>query len=361
MDMISYIYDQPKRLKLILENQEVFCRPLIELVEQKSIKKVYLTGSGTSYHAALLMKMYFDKYTNFETTVSIPTFFSRYEKISKNFHPEETMLIGISQSGTSSSTIEAIKKGNSLNIATVALTEDLNSLITHQASVSIHLNCGKEIIPIETRGYTSTIFTSLLLALKVGNHVGNISDENYINQVLSLERDIDQLDVAIEEIEEWYKKNKYELISMEKGAIAGYGFNYVTALEAYLKLYETFHRPLSAHELEELLHGFEMAFDCKQYIFIIAAKGIELENIDRYRNFLSNLTDHHFVITNEKIKLHDKDLYLPLTVNEDFTPILFILPFQILAARNCESIGYNTSVYPHQIRSFAHIRENANA
>lgn len=356
MKMIDYIYDQPNRLKMISNMKDEFCKPLVSLIKEHPIKRIYLTGSGTSYHAALLMKMYFDKYTDFETSVSIPTFFSRYERMSKNYSEEETLLIAISQSGTSSSTINAIKKGNLWDIHRVALTEDMNSLITKEAKLSIHLNCGREEIPIETRGYTATVFTSLLWAIEIGKQVGNLSEEEYKDIQTHLEEDINKMNIAMEEIEEWYEKNKYELISMEKGAIAGYGYNYVTALEAYLKLYETFHRPLSAHELEELLHGYEMAFDCKQYIFLIASKGEEIESIDRYREFLNELTQHHFVITNERLELKDRDLYLSSSVSEDFSPILFILPFQILAARNCEAIGYDTSVYPHKTRSFSHIR-----
>ena len=356
MKMIDYIYDQPNRLKKILDYRDDFCIPLLNFIGKNGIKRVYLTGSGTSYHAALLMKMYFDKYTDFETSVSIPTFFSRYEILSKNYKKEETMLIAISQSGTSVTTINAVKKGNLLDIQTVALTEDLNSLITNEAKLSIHLNCGKEVIPIETRGYSSTVFTSILLAVEIGKHIGNLSELDYKKIMKSLVTDITQMPTAIQRIEEWYKINKYELISMEKGAIAGYGYNYVTALEGYLKLYETFHKPLSAHELEELLHGYEMAFDSKQYIFMIASEGEEVKSIGKFRSFLDQLTDHQFVITNQTIDLRSKDLYLSTPVSKVFSPILFILPFQIMAARNCESIGYDTSVYPHKIRSFSHIR-----
>ncbi|MEH7096993.1 SIS domain-containing protein [Neobacillus vireti] len=356
MKMIDYIYDQPNRLKKILDSRDETCIPLLHFIEKNQIKRVYLTGSGTSYHAALLMKMYFDQYTDFETTVSIPTFFSRYEILSKNFKKEETMLIAISQSGTSVSSINAVKKGNLLGIQTVALTEDLNSFITNEAKLSIHLNCGKEMIPIETRGYTSTVFTSILMAVEIGKRIGNLSELDYKEIMESLEKDISQLPSAIQQIDEWYKRNKYELMTMEKGSIAGYGYNYVTAMEGYLKMYETFHKPLSAHELEELLHGYEMAFDSKQYIFMIASEGEEIQSIEKFRSFLDQLTEHQFVITNQTINLRSKDLSLAAPVSKVFSPILFILPFQIMAARNCESIGYDTSIYPHKTRSFSHIR-----
>jgi len=356
MKMIDYIYDQPNRLKKILDSRDETCIPLLNLIEKNQIKRVYLTGSGTSYHAALLMKMYFDQYTDFETSVSIPTFFSRYEILSKNFKKEETMLIAISQSGTSVSSINAVKKGNLLGIQTVALTEDLNSFITNEAKLSIHLNCGKEKIPIETRGYTSTVFTSILMAVEIGKRIGNLSELDYKKIMESLEKDISQLPSAIQQIEEWYKRNKYELMTMEKGSIAGYGYNYVTAMEGYLKMYETFHKPLSAHELEELLHGYEMAFDSKQYIFMIASEGEEIQSIEKFRSFLDQLTEHQFVITNQTITLRSKDLYLAAPISKVFSPILFIMPFQMMAARNCESIGYDTSIYPHKTRSFSHVR-----
>ncbi|MEB3363357.1 SIS domain-containing protein [Lactobacillus sp. R2/2] len=87
---------------------------LIRLVQQKHIKKVYFTGSGTSFHASTLISMYFNKFTGLDAQAVIPDNFTNYFVPSLYFKPDETLLIGISQSGTSSSTLDAIRKAKVL-------------------------------------------------------------------------------------------------------------------------------------------------------------------------------------------------------------------------------------------------------
>lgn len=357
--MIGYIYDQPRALRAVFAKRDELCAPFCNLLKNHTIKRIYLTGSGTSYHAAQLMKMYFETYLHIETSVSIPTVFTRYETIDpgRQYQKNEILVLAISQSGTSLSSIEAIRHARKQGCITAALSENLTSLITKEAAYVFHLDCGKEEIPIETRGYTVTVLTALLYALLGAEALHQIHSED-LRQILDdIEQGLAQLEQVLEASEAWYQKNKLALIRVPHASIAGYGYHYITAQEACLKLYETYHQPMSAHELEELIHGYEMAFDGTHYIFMIVAKGPEFANIEKFRNFFDDLTPHHFVISMEEQRYRDHDLYLHVTMCNELTPIALILPFQLMAARNCEAIGYDTSVYPHPRRSFSHKRD----
>lgn len=357
--MINYIKDQPRALQATFEKKNEFCEMMISLFQQNAIKKVYLVGSGTSFHASMAIKQYFEEFINVEATVCIPTVFTNYEKLNNNgiYKNNEILVIAISQSGTSLSTIHALQRANNEGCITVALTENLDSLITKETNHVVHLTCGKELIPIETRGYTVTVLTGLLWAIEIANALHLISNSLYQEKLKDIQLSINQLPQVLESSEQWYETNKVDLLQMQKGAIAGYGINYVTALEATLKLYETYHKPISGFELEEMIHGFEMAFDQNQFIFMIASDGKELSRIPIFRDFLGDLTSHIYVFTCEDIAIEKHDLILPIKCMNEMTPITYIIPFQILAARNCENIGYDTSKYPHQRRSFSHKRD----
>lgn len=356
MKIIDNIYDQPNRLQKILNTHATIANDLTELVTKNQIKKVYLTGSGTSYHAATLIAMYFNKFTNLDAQAIIPGNFTNYLQPSPYFKAQETLLIGISQSGTSTSTLEAIRKAKKLNFNTVAISEETKSKIAQESDLVIYLNTGDEVIPVETRGYTSTIMLGLLLALHLGLAQKVITEENYKKFLTQTEKELKKLPTTLSNTEKFYLQNKNELVTMKKGAIAGYGYNYATALEAYLKMYETFHAPLTVHEFGELLHGYEMAFDSEQYIFLIIANGPEKELSNKYLDFLKQVTKHLFVITDQNLEFipEAKVLKVPSLTYDELSPFNLIIPFQIIASRNCEAIGYDTAKYPLKIESFAH-------
>lgn len=358
--MINYIYDQPRALNKIFEERNEYCDPFVEILKNSNIKRIYFVGSGTSYHAALSIRNYIENYLEIEASVVIPTVFTRYERIDPAhiYKNEEILVIGISQSGTSLSTIDAIKHAKACGYHTIAFTEALDSLITKESEYVIHLACGKEEIPIETRGYSVTVLSGLLWAIEGGYALHKLSKEEYENLLEQITQTISQLESVLQQCDEWYAKNKYELITMPHGSIAGYGNNYASALEAGLKLYETFHKPISTHELEEMIHGFEMAFDHTHYIFMMVSEGIEKNTIPKFREFFDELTQHQFVITTcQDVELRDHDLCLYVNEMKDLNPILYVLPFQVIAARNCEAIGYDTAKYPHKRRSFSHKRD----
>lgn len=357
--MIENIYDQPRALNQTFEKRDTFCKPWCAFLDMHRIKMIYLVGSGTSYHAALVIRTYIQKFMYTVCNVSIPTVFTRYEILDPHYqyNNEEILVIGISQSGTSFSTVNAMKHAKQCGYRTLCITEDIHSMITQHCDAVLPLWCGKEGIPIETRGYSVTILTGLLMALAAGKHTDKLSLEEYFQLLYQVEDALALFGVVIKESDAWQRQNKECLLRMRKGAICGYGYNYISAKEASLKVYETFHQPIYGYEMEEMIHGYEMAFDENQYVFIMAGKGVELSTLSKYRTFLDELRVQQFVITCEEMSIREHDLSIRVNIPSILDPITYVLPFQVLAARNCEMTGYDTSIYPHRIKSFSHKRD----
>ena len=162
--MIGYIQDQGRALKATFENRAVYCNPFCQIFQERDIRKIYLLGSGTSYNAATAIKQYLEMYLPVEAEVMIPTVFTNHAKINRNciYNQDEILVVGISQSGTSVSTIEAMKKAKQEGYYTVAITEATESLITKEVDRVVKLTCGKEEIPVETRGYSVTLLQGLV-------------------------------------------------------------------------------------------------------------------------------------------------------------------------------------------------------
>ncbi|MDP4108651.1 MAG: SIS domain-containing protein [Bacillota bacterium] len=354
--MIEYIKDQPRALRHTYNNREKVTNEINELFSAKNIKKIYFLGSGTSYHASLIAKKYFEKYLDVEAVASIPTAFTYYENINNNgiYKKDEILVVAISQTGSSISTINALKKAKEEGYLTLALTEALGSSITKYADTVSHLLCGKEEIPPETRGYTVTLLTVYLWAVTLGFRLIKKSEEKYNELILEAEKVITAVPYVLEDSEKWYARNKYELLMMQKADIAGYGLNYATALEGSLKIGETLRRKVSGVELEELLHGPEMGYDLNNYLFIIASREAEFDRMIDSRRYLKGLTSHVFTITAEDIDVTDKDLKLDVKSAGDLSPIIFAVPFQVMSALSCRDIGIDTSIYPHSGHGMSH-------
>lgn len=357
--MLGYIRDQGRALRNTLETKEVFCGPAAELFRQNDVKKVYLLGSGTSYNAALAIRQYLEMYLPVEAEAMLPTVFTNYTRINNNciYRKDQVLVIGISQSGTSVSTIEAMKRARGEGYRIAAVTEAEDSLITGEVDLTIKLTCGKELIPVETRGYTVTLLQGYLTAVETAFSLGRISGEERGEILERTGRFLAQYDEILARTEVWYDSRKAELLNMRKGVIASYGLNACTSIEAELKLNETFKMPVKAYEMEEMIHGPQMAFDQDTYVFLVASGEAEFERVALFKRFFeeNRITEHVFIITDRQMELGERDLFLDFDIPVELSPLAFTLPFQVIAARNCIECGIDTGRRPPNRKSFAHI------
>ncbi|MFR5599455.1 MAG: glutamine--fructose-6-phosphate aminotransferase, partial [Holdemania filiformis] len=92
--MAGYILDQGRALRQSFAERACFVDPMIKLFQNQDIRKVYFLGSGTSYHAALSFKNWFEKYLKVEAEVVIPTVFTNYTQINNNaiYQPRQILV-----------------------------------------------------------------------------------------------------------------------------------------------------------------------------------------------------------------------------------------------------------------------------
>ena len=84
-------------------------------------------------------------YLPVEAEVMIPTVFTNHAKINQSvYNQDEILVVGISQSGTSVSTIEAMKRRNRKGYYTVAITEATESLITKEVDRVVKLTAERK-------------------------------------------------------------------------------------------------------------------------------------------------------------------------------------------------------------------------
>lgn len=165
--MTDYILRQPEILKTAFERRSETIEPLKQLFETHPIKRVYFFGSGTSHHAARLAAMYFSRYAKVEASAHEPLLFIDCEAINPSgiYREGEILAVGISQSGTSTSTIEALEKARRGGCITMCFSQEKDSHAAKAADYFLPMISEKELVPPETQGYTAAILSLYLLAI----------------------------------------------------------------------------------------------------------------------------------------------------------------------------------------------------
>lgn len=350
LSMIGHIKDTPRVLQKAYSLRETYMNDFCQAFVTHSFRKLYFLGSATSYHAAYIIRNIFTDILNVEGVCIPPTIFTHHENINpgNSLKKEEICVIAFSQHGDSISTCEALKKAHDVGYYTIAVSEQLNSVLEEFGDAYCHLVCEEEEIGPETRGYTETIFQFYLLAIEIAKAKGILSEKQFRVMDKDAADLAANLSVIVSESIDWYNRNRSEFQKMSKSSIAGYGYNYPTALEARLKLFETYGRPCTAYEMEEQMHGPMRAYDQDNYIFLIASEGQkELDRLEELASYYKDVfTEHVFIITFEDINISKRDLKFSIQTTDILSPIVYIIPFQVLSALICEDVGIDTKNSP---------------
>lgn len=354
--VLGYMKDQPRALQETLRNKEVFVKPFVETLCKKHIKKVLFFGSGTSYNASQIAAYYFKHILGMDAVAHYPTVFLHYEKAdwSNLLKKDEILFVGISQSGTSISTIEVMKKAKEEGYLTLALTEDLQSEITKHIDTVVHLLCGKELTPPETRGYTVTVLTLYLWAVESARALNKLDDIAYEKMMKDAEKLCAQFTEVIEESEAWYDDNATTIVNSERIYVLGYGIDYGSALEGMLKIGEMLRIATIGYEIEEYSHGPTMAIGAKQTIFMIGSDEAEWERCLQFREVFKKYTPRVHLISCKETKHDKRDLIFSCKTNKYLAPLLYAIPFQFVAAKGAADTNIDTGVDPFTDR-LAHL------
>lgn len=356
--VIGYIKDQPRALRATLENKDVFVHPFVEVFKQNRIKKIIFFGSGTSYNASLIAAHYFKQIVGIDAMGQYPTVFKNYEKAdwTNTLKKEEILFVGISQSGTSRSTVDVMQHAREQGYITLALTENLQSEITKHVDNVVPLLCGKELTPPETRGYTVTVLTLYLWAIETARLLGIYSGEEYHQAMKDTEVLLDNFETVITESEAWYDRNKTTIVNSDRIYVLGYGVDYGSAIEGMLKIGEMLRIPTIGYEIEEFSHGPTMALTNRQTIIFIGSDEAEFDRMLLFRETFKKYTDRVHVITCREIDKDDRDIVFTVKTNKYLAPIMYTIPLQFTAAKGAKDIGIDTNINPFE-ESLAHLPE----
>lgn len=354
--VLGYMREQPERLQYVFENKDVFVTPFVEMFKKHDIKKVIFFGSGTSYNVSHIATYYFKHICGIAAEAQYPTVFKNYEKPDWTgmLREDQVLFVGISQSGTSISTIEVMKHAKEHGYLTLAITGNLESEITKYVDVKTHLLVGDELTPPETKGYTVSLLSVYLWALNVAHLKGKMDDSSFEKALEETKDLVNHFQEVIDESEDWYERNKASIVNSDRIYCLGYGIDFGTALEAQLKIGEMLRLPTIGYEIEEYSHGPTMALNQKQAIFMVGSDEAEFDRMMHFEKAFKQYSSRVYIVTCKDIEKDERNLVFSYKTNKYLAPLMYTVPFQFVAAKGAKDIHIDTAVNPFKIQ-LAHL------
>ncbi|MGH3132684.1 MAG: glutamine--fructose-6-phosphate transaminase (isomerizing) [Gaiellaceae bacterium] len=307
--------------------------------EVRDLRRIVLVACGTAYHACVVARYVIEEWARVPVEFDIAS-----EWIYRNpVIDDHTLVIGISQSGETRDTIEALKLAREKGARTVAITNMMGSQITREVDSVLYTRAGIEMGVAASKTFTAQIALIYLVALKLAQVRDTLPPgeiEFILDFVYKLPRKIGAFlegDHPIEEIARRYYDAPFFLY-------LGRHIGLPVALEGALKLKEISYIPTEAYSAGEMKHGPIALLEEASPVVVVAT------NIHVYDKIVSNIQEvrargaHVIAIAtdgNEDIQHHADDvIYVPKTP-AFLQVVLAILPLQLLAYRIARLRGLN--------------------
>jgi glucosamine--fructose-6-phosphate aminotransferase (isomerizing) len=342
--MLKEIYEQPDAVAETIGDRVRHGTLVLEGLgmndeEIRDLRRIVLLACGTAYHACVVGRYVIEEWARVPVEFDIAS-----EWIYRNpVINEHDLVIGITQSGETRDTIEALKLARECGARTVAITNMMGSQVTREVDSVLYTRAGLEMGVAASKTFTAQVALLYLIALKLSQIRETLPPgeiEFILDFVYKLPNKIRTFldgDHPIEEIAQRYHDAHFFLY-------LGRHIGLPVALEGALKLKEISYIPTEAYSAGEMKHGPIALLDEATPVVVVAT------NIHVYDKIVSNIQEvrargaHVIAIAtdgNEDIQHHADDvIYVPKTP-AFLQVVLAILPLQLLAYRIARLRGLN--------------------
>jgi glucosamine--fructose-6-phosphate aminotransferase (isomerizing) len=342
--MLKEIYEQPQAIAdTIGERARGDRLDLEEIglseVEIQNLRRMVILGCGTAYHSGVVGRYVMEEWARIPCEPDIASeWIYRNPVLSK-----DTLVVGISQSGESRDTVQAVRLAREGGAPTVAITNLMGTQITREVDRVLYTRAGLETAVAASKTFTAQVTLFYLLALKLAQVRKTLPEaeiEALLAEVQSLPAKAATYldgDHPIEEIAQRHYQKPFFLY-------LGRHIGLPVALEGALKLKEISYIPTEAYSAGEMKHGPIALLDEETPVVVVATDS------DVYDKVVSNIQEVRArgaevvaIATdgNEDIQHHADDVvYVPRT-HPYLQAALAVIPLQLLAYRIARLRGLN--------------------
>jgi glucosamine--fructose-6-phosphate aminotransferase (isomerizing) len=331
MPLRAEILEQPEVLSRLLDSQEATVKEIASRVRKLNIDYVFLAARGTSDHAGLYAKYLWGAFNKLPVALATPSLFTLYEQPPSL---RDSLVVAISQSGQSPDIVGVLAEGRRQGRPTLAITNALDSPLAQEADFVIDIQAGQEIAVAATKTYTASLMAIAMLSAALQ---GDPARWQSLSAVPGWTRQVLELEGSIERIAPRYR-------FMQQCVVLGRGYNYSTAFEWAIKLKELTYVMAEPYSSADFMHGPIAMVEQGFPVMAVAPGGMVFESmLDLLARLRSELVDMMVISDQPRaLELAHSPLPLPAGIPEWLTPIVSIVPAQLLAYYLTRAKGFDT-------------------
>ena len=338
--MLKEIYEQPEAIQQTISQalnghtlREDFLKDAV--IDFDRIQQIQIIACGTSYHAGMIAKYWFEQLIDLPCQVEIASEFRYRTPVIVN----NTLYVCISQSGETADTLAALRDtqkralAKNVNIATLTICNVATSSMVRETQHSLLTLAGPEIGVASTKAFTTQLAALMLLVLKIGQVKQSIAFEQIttiINDLWHTPKvilDSLQKDKDILRLSELFVEKQHCLF-------LGRGTQFPIALEGALKLKEISYIHAEGYAAGELKHGPLALVDNDMPVVILAPQDEMLDKLKSNMEEVQARGGELFVFADENSGIKEKDrqhvVHIP-SISPILAPIVYSIPVQLLS------------------------------
>jgi glucosamine--fructose-6-phosphate aminotransferase (isomerizing) len=343
--MLKEIFEQPRTIENALRGRLDFKNATAKFgglnlseKELRSIDRIIIAASGTSWHAALEGEYLIEELAGIPVEVEFA-----HEFCYRNAPLEKgTALLVLSQSGETADTLAALREAKRRGHKALGIVNVVGSTVAREADGGIYMHAGPEIAVASTKAFVSTLTILTMLAVYLGR-LRNLSASHALQILHGLEALPKQVEKILAQ-DKALKKLARKYAKAGDFFFLGRGRMFPIALEGALKLKEISYIHAEGYSAAEMKHGPIALIDAETpTVFLVPGDSMYEKTMANLAMIRARKGPIIALATegDKQIGKVTKDIfYLPKTL-EPLYPILATIPLQLFAyyiaiARGCD-------------------------
>src|SRR5580658_1158759 len=343
--MSKEINEQPEAIRATLLDRRrrdgtiTFDELHISDEELRDVKRVVIVAAGTSHHAGQVAKYAIERWAKVSVDVDISSEYRYRDPIVE----VGTLVIGVSQSGETIDTIQAIREAKRRGARVIGVSNIVGSSLARESDAVIYTRAGLEVSVASTKAFVAQVAALELLALRLAQLRETLPPHDIDALFKGLNAVAQQVATALERrgsVEDVAK----QLLGARDFFFIGRHVGFPTSLEGALKLKELSYLHAEGYPAGELKHGPLALIEPGVVVVAVTTDPFLHEKM------LSNLAEVKArgatvvaVATDDDETidaLADYVLRVPAT-EPLFTPMVDVVPLQIFAYAMAKGLGRN--------------------
>ncbi|HEY9595782.1 MAG TPA: SIS domain-containing protein [Spirochaetia bacterium] len=325
------IGEQPEALGRTVEGNVKVAESLARDIAARGVSYVMIAARGSSDNAGVYAKYLFQAFNGLPVAMATPSLYTFYHRPPRL---SNVLVLGISQSGQSEDIVEVLSEAKRQGVLTAAITADGSSPLAGKADHTLLLHTGKEKAVAATKTFSCSLAAIACVSTALEKSQERWSALRGLPEVAAA-----TIKAAAGTAAARAERYRY----MKRCVVISRGFTYAIAMEIALKLKELTYITAEPYSSADFQHGPMAMIEEGFPVVLVAPSGTLLPAMEEFMKGLAERQAEIIAISDSPDVLRQGALQFPLPakVPEWLTPMIAVMPGQLLAMNLAKAKGLN--------------------